>query len=133
VSRFRKLLRVAWLMRGVVGMRRQSRSLTDSDWRSGSFSPAFELGGQEEDRMSPGARLTWETCPRCGLSAAVGWRDGALVAVDCPGGCRLTAAHFTRRRGKGLRFRPLVAPEPTVGRVARATAGPTLSTLRSDR
>ena len=42
--------------------------------------------------MSARERVTWDTCPMCGLSAAVGWRDGVLVAVDCPGGCRLTAA-----------------------------------------
>jgi hypothetical protein len=101
--------------------------------RSGSFSPAFELGGQEEDRMSVGERVTWETCPRCGLSAAVRWCDGGLVAVDCPGGCRLTAADFARRKAKGLRFRPPVPPEPTVGEVARVAAGATRSALRSDR
>jgi hypothetical protein len=83
--------------------------------------------------MSAGERVTWETCPRCGLSAVVGWRDGALVAVGCPGGCRLTAADFTRRGSKGLRFRPPVAPEPTGGGVARVAAGPTPSPLRSDR
>ena|SRR5687767_430214 len=86
-------------------MPRRSRGLTDSNLRSGSLSPAFALGGQEEDRMSSGERVTWETCPRCGLSAAVGWRDGALVAVDCPGGCQLTATDFARRGAKGLRFR----------------------------
>src|SRR4051794_33729263 len=64
------------LMRGVVGMPRRSRSVRDSDGRSGSLPPAFELGGQEEDLMSAGERVTWETCPRCGLSAVVGWRDG---------------------------------------------------------
>lgn len=83
--------------------------------------------------MNAGERVTCETCPRCGLSAAVGWRDGALVAVDCPGGCRLTAADLARRGPKGLRFRPPVAPEPTVGGVVRAAAGPTPSPLRSDR
>jgi hypothetical protein len=114
-------------------MPRRSRSVRDSDGRSGSLPPAFELGGQEEDLMSAGERVTWETCPRCGLSAVVGWRDGALVAVDCPGGCRLTAADFTRRGSKGLRFRPPVAPEPTGGGVARVAAGPTPSPVRSDR
>jgi hypothetical protein len=101
--------------------------------RSGSISSAFELGGQEEDRMSAGERVTWETCPKCGLSASVGWRDGALIVVDCPGGCRLTAADFARRKAKEFRFRPPVAPGPTVGGVARVAAGAASSRLRSDR
>ena len=83
--------------------------------------------------MDAGERVTWEVCPRCGLSAAVGWVDGALVAVDCPGGCRLTAADFARRKPNGFQFRPPVAPEPTVGGAARVAAGPTRSPLRSDR
>jgi hypothetical protein len=83
--------------------------------------------------MSAGERVTWETCPACGRSAAAGWRDGALVAVDCPSGCRLTAADFSRPGAKGLRFLPPVVPEPTVGVVARTTAGPTPTWMRSDR
>jgi hypothetical protein len=83
--------------------------------------------------MSAGERVTWETCPRCGLSAVVGWRDGALVAVDCPGGCRLTAADFARRKARGLRFRPPIPPEPTVDGVARVTARATRFALRPDR
>ena len=83
--------------------------------------------------MSARERVTWETCPRCGLSAVVGWVNGALVAVDCPGGCRLTAADSARRGAKGLRFRAPVAPEPTVGGAARVAAGPTRSPLGSDR
>ena len=83
--------------------------------------------------MDAGERVTWEVCPRCGLSAAVGWRDGALVVVDCPGGCRLTAADFARRKAKEFRFRPPVAPEPTGGGVARVAAGATRFALRSDR
>src|SRR4051794_37694401 len=114
-------------------MPRRSRSVRDSDGRSGSLPPAFELGGQEEDLMSAGERVTWETCPGCGLSAVVGWRDGALIAVDCPGGCQLTAADFARRGAKGFRFRPPVPPEPTVGWVARVAAAATRSVLRSDR
>ena len=83
--------------------------------------------------MNAGERVSWKTCPRCGPSAAVGWRDGALVAVDCPGGCRLTAADFTRRGAKGLQFRLPVAPEPTGSGAARVTAGPRPSPVRSDR
>ncbi|SFO04070.1 hypothetical protein SAMN05660359_01143 [Geodermatophilus obscurus] len=32
--------------------------------------------------------ITWETCPRCGLTAAVGWLDGVPVEFDCTAGCR---------------------------------------------
>ena len=46
--------------------------------------------------MSTGERLTWETCPRCGRCAAVGWRDGVPVAVDCPRGCRPAPGEFER-------------------------------------
>ena len=44
--------------------------------------------------MSASERITWETCPSCGRSAALGWRDRILVEVDCPGGCRLNASDF---------------------------------------
>ncbi|WP_448625645.1 hypothetical protein [Geodermatophilus sp. URMC 64] len=45
-------------------------------------------------------RVTWETCPRCGRSAAVGWVDGRAVEVDCPGGCALPSAEFARQKAK---------------------------------
>ena len=39
-------------------------------------------------------RVTWETCPSCGTSAALGWsgRLGVEIPVefDCPAGCELT-------------------------------------------
>ena len=47
--------------------------------------------------MSTGERLTWETCPRCGRCAAVGWRDGVPLAVDCPGGCGPAPGEFARQ------------------------------------
>ena len=47
--------------------------------------------------MSTSERVTWETCPDCGRAAAVGWRDGTPVEVDCPEGCRVDAGDFTRR------------------------------------
>ena len=47
--------------------------------------------------MSTGERVTWETCPRGGRCAAVGWRDGVPVAVDCPGGCRPPPAEFAQQ------------------------------------
>jgi hypothetical protein len=61
--------------------------------------------------MSAGERVTWETCPHCGLSAAVGWRDGIMVAVDCPHGCQPTAADLDPR-GPGRRsmHTPVGAP-----------------------
>src|SRR5687768_18217892 len=120
-------------MRGRLGTPRRPRSLKDSKRRSGSFSPTCQFGGQEEDRMTSGERVTWETCPKCGLSAAVGWVNGALVAVDCPSDCRLTAADFARRGANGLRFRTPVSPEPTVGGSARVAADPTRSPWRADR
>jgi hypothetical protein len=46
-------------------------------------------------------RVTWEICPNCGRTAAVGWLDGNLVEFDCTGGCRLSAAQvgaFMARR-----------------------------------
>ncbi len=51
--------------------------------------------------MSTSERVTWETCPTCGRCAAVGWRDGSPVEVDCPGGCRVSAAEFARRTRHG--------------------------------
>ena len=49
-------------------------------------------------------RITWEACPVCGSTAAVGWtseetRDGRLpehgpIEFDCPSGCRLSAAEL---------------------------------------
>jgi hypothetical protein len=66
--------------------------------------------------MSASERVTWETCPSCGLSAAVGWRDGTLVEIDCPGGCRLTAADFARRGPERLKFPPPVPPRTTTAR-----------------
>jgi hypothetical protein len=65
--------------------------------------------------MSSSEHVTWETCPSCGLSAAVGWSDGRLVEVDCPGGCGLTAADFTGRGSRGLKFPAPVAPPRTTG------------------
>jgi hypothetical protein len=73
--------------------------------------------------MSAGERMSWGTCPRCGLAAAVGRRDGA----------RLIAADLARRGAKELRYRPPISPEPTAGGVVRVAAGPAPSSLRSDR
>jgi predicted RNA-binding Zn-ribbon protein involved in translation (DUF1610 family) len=42
-------------------------------------------------------RITWETCPACGRTAAVGWQPVGrgepaedAVEFDCPSGCELT-------------------------------------------
>ena len=66
--------------------------------------------------MSAGERVTWETCPRCGSSAAVGWRDGTLVEADCPSGCRLTAADVAWRGPKRGTFPPPTGPRTTPAR-----------------
>jgi hypothetical protein len=50
-------------------------------------------------------RITWEVCPGCGRTAAVGWLDGQPVEFDCTAGCRLTEAQFldfARRRSRAL-------------------------------
>jgi len=50
--------------------------------------------------------ITWETCPRCGRVAAVGWssirgdHDGEImrlpVEFDCPDGCALDADEIVK-------------------------------------
>jgi hypothetical protein len=48
-------------------------------------------------------RVTWENCPVCRRPAVVGWSNGRPIEFDCPGGCRLNAAHiqfFADRRGR---------------------------------
>jgi hypothetical protein len=50
-------------------------------------------------------RVTWEDCPRCGGSAAVGWAAVSPVAgrprdmpveFDCPDGCQPTLGELSR-------------------------------------
>jgi len=60
--------------------------------------------------MSASERVTWETCPSCGKSAAAGWRDGVLIEWDCPGGCRLAAMDLA---GRGRERRKLQFPPPS--------------------
>ena len=51
--------------------------------------------------MEISERVTWEVCPTCGRTAAVGWLHGRMVEFDCTAGCRLTAAQadlFADRR-----------------------------------
>jgi hypothetical protein len=36
--------------------------------------------------------ITWEVCPVCGLTAAVGWTGGHLAEFDCTNGCLPTMA-----------------------------------------
>jgi hypothetical protein len=43
-------------------------------------------------------RITWETCPHCGLTAAVGWLDAVPVEFDCTGGCAPTEQDLGRLR-----------------------------------
>jgi len=55
--------------------------------------------------------ITWESCPRCGRPAAVGWNPagGARedpVEFDCPAGCQLSTAQvraaFIHHRATGM-------------------------------
>src|SRR4051794_26710748 len=41
-------------------------------------------------------RTTWETCPHCGLTAAVGWLDGVPAEFDCTAGLAPTAQDLGR-------------------------------------
>jgi hypothetical protein len=72
--------------------------------------------------MSAGERVTWETCPNCGLSAAVGWRDGVLVIVDCPGGCNVTATDFAWQGPRRRKFPPPMAPQTIASRTSASRA-----------
>ena len=65
---------------------------------------------REHNAMSD--RVTWETCPRCGTLAALGWHSGTLVQVDCPRGCSVTAADVARTapRRRTFQFPAPVAP-----------------------
>lgn len=66
-------------------------------------------------------RVTWETCPRCGTLAALGWHAGTLVHVDCPGECRVTSADFARRAPRRITFQ---FSAPVAPRKAEAETGP---------
>lgn len=54
----------------------------------------------------PSERITWERCPVCGATAAVGWSGvtpadhpvtrAVPVEFDCPSGCHLTFAELER-------------------------------------
>jgi hypothetical protein len=58
--------------------------------------------------------ITWETCPRCGLTAAVGWLDGLPVQFDCTAGCVPT-----ERDVRQLRL--TAGGSPSLGHRAEAT------------
>ena len=59
-------------------------------------------------------RITWETCPECGDTAAVGWRlrtsenmhgqSEEPVEADCPNSCTLSAGQV-QEFGDALRAR----------------------------
>jgi anti-sigma regulatory factor (Ser/Thr protein kinase) len=49
-----------------------------------------------------GERISWETCPHCGLTAAVGWRDGVPVELDCTAGYEPAHGGDLSRGGMGL-------------------------------
>ncbi|MFQ1002270.1 hypothetical protein [Modestobacter sp. SSW1-42] len=50
--------------------------------------------------MSSSEWITWERCPRCGSSAAVGWKAATdfvdPIEFDCPGGCHLGIDEMVR-------------------------------------
>ena len=71
-------------------------------------------------------RVTWEPCPRCGTLAALGWRGGTLVHVDCPGDCRVACAEFVSHVPRRVTFQ---FPAPVAPRKIDAETG--LSWLRS--
>ncbi len=48
-------------------------------------------------------RITWEVCPACGQTAAVGWVDDHLAEFDCTAGCVPSIAQvreLARRRSR---------------------------------
>ncbi len=51
--------------------------------------------------------MTWEVCPSCGRTAAVGWTSTELIEFDCTAGCRLTdkqVREFTERRRPAVKW-----------------------------
>jgi hypothetical protein len=53
--------------------------------------------------MEASERVTWEVCPTCQRTAAVGWLAERAIEFDCPGGCRLSAVQiraFATRLGR---------------------------------
>lgn len=44
--------------------------------------------------MPDSERVTWEECPQCRETAAVGWWQGRPVEFDCPQGCPVSLDQF---------------------------------------
>ncbi len=54
-----------------------------------SIRPGAGHGGLEAGMSE---RITWEPCPSCGRSAAVGWAGQHPVEFDCPNDCPVSDA-----------------------------------------
>lgn len=53
--------------------------------------------------MDSGERVTWEDCPNCQRTAAVGWVDARPIEFDCPQGCDVSDEQvraFSARHGR---------------------------------
>ena len=61
-----------------------------------------ESGGTVSDRV------TWEVCPGCGRTAAVGWIEERPVEFDCTAGCHVTAGQL-RDLARRIRVHNLLA------------------------
>ena len=46
---------------------------------------------RQESGEAVSDRVTWEVCPGCGRTAAVGWIDEQPVEFDCTAGCHVSA------------------------------------------
>jgi hypothetical protein len=46
--------------------------------------------------------ISWDACPRCGETIALGWDGEDLIEYDCVGGCALTADELAALRRRGL-------------------------------
>jgi len=62
--------------------------------------------------------ISWETCPRCRRSVAVGWIDGHPGEFDCVSRCQLTTAELHQLVGRAREKAALGQ-----GRVAAAVRG----------
>jgi hypothetical protein len=57
-------------------------------------------------------RVTWASCPQCGAWAAVGWRGGTVVEVDCRQQCELTEGQIAEVGRLARRSSVAGPPEP---------------------
>ena len=62
--------------------------------------------------MDMSERVTWESCPRCGARAAVGWVDETVAEVDCTMECELSEEHVDEIRLRSTPPARVVHGEP---------------------